>query len=482
MNLHQNYYLKFLDVNDKADPLSVIAQFFSSDWLPGHLKALAIWRKYLLSDEVFEDGRSGPANVLFTYEITIKLLEAVFLFSKTKRFRLLKDRIYLKIEDQIEQERREWIHYPGILDFKGLANPYEVILQVLERPLDDYNDQLHEWLEIALSTSSIDESLSVADFIWVYESIQKLYEASWVIRQREITLTLKKDTITRNNDLKEANGRTENNLVIYQTNCSFNIVPTIAELAGLEKLTDKIVSSIENVDLIIHLGTYPRPEAYYLLILVSENNKTTEHELVNRIEDLCKPMIDVCALVHKFDAFIRAINGENNFFYNALLNRQIAYQSKDFVIPAVKNFVNELTTKTTEETWKRWGMQGKSFFEAAQRCYEEGNYNLSLFLIHQAVENALSVIIRLCLGYRISIHNLARMLRITQIFTDDFKNVFDYNVAEDICLFKLLQSAYSAARYVDNFNVDKDSVNKLLKRVSMIIDMAEALYTKLIEN
>ncbi len=102
--------------------------------------------------------------------------------------------------------------------------------------------------------------------------------------------------------------------------------------------------------------------------------------------------------------------------------------------------------------------------------------------MHQAVESTLSAIIRVSLGYRLSIHNLARQLKITLIFTDDLKNVFDFTVASDVQLFDLLQTAYSAARYRDDFYADKDIVNALSDKVCKLYITAEGMYNQIIEQ
>ncbi|GAB2690543.1 hypothetical protein GCM10027037_11990 [Mucilaginibacter koreensis] len=102
--------------------------------------------------------------------------------------------------------------------------------------------------------------------------------------------------------------------------------------------------------------------------------------------------------------------------------------------------------------------------------------------MHQAVESTLSSIIRVNLGYRLSIHNLARQLRITLIFTDDLKNVFDFSVIEDVQLFELLQTAYSAARYKDDFKADKDTVKALSDKICKLFITAEGMYSQVMEQ
>jgi len=68
------------------------------------------------------------------------------------------------------------------------------------------------------------------------------------------------------------------------------------------------------------------------------------------------------------------------------------------------------------------------------------------------------------------------------IFTDDLKEVFDLSLAEDVQLFELLQTAYSAARYKDDFNPDQKLVKELSDKVCLLYMTAEQFYNEVIKR
>jgi len=51
--------------------------------------------------------------------------------------------------------------------------------------------------------------------------------------------------------------------------------------------------------MIIHIGTHAIPFTCYLLILISDGETTPEHEISNKIEDNCKFLANVHAIIHK---------------------------------------------------------------------------------------------------------------------------------------------------------------------------------------
>ena len=89
----------------------------------------------------------------------------------------------------------------------------------------------------------------------------------------------------------------------------------------------------------------------------------------------------------------------------------------------------------------------------------------------------LKAIIQAILGYRAQMHNLSRLLRLSLLFSDELKNVFDINAAEGAQIFTLLQNAYSQSRYNSSFEPDGESVRILAKRVNFFYSTAESIHT-----
>ncbi|UEG51844.1 HEPN domain-containing protein [Mucilaginibacter daejeonensis] len=480
----KNFYPRYLDQDEINEPLKVISDFFSADWLPGHLESLLEWRKHVIEECYYTDEhKKSPAGLLFTHQLNARLLEAAYLISRTKRALKLADAIHINFDVQLQREEREWLHYPIYLSPIERINPYFAISNFFKvYTVNQYLDFLYEWLETGLSNHSADEFLDTSDVIYFYENMQKLYEAAWIIKQREIEPTFKKNADAREETIIAQVKQYPVRLPLMNFHCRFNEAITPAEQLGLNQLIEIILKEIESVLMIIHLGTHPDPDTFYFLIITKEQDKTSEHQLLDKIEKKCGHLINVCAIVHKSDAFLRALEEGSRFFINALQKNKIAYQSSKFELPELRNPDGKFIKSQVEDIWNRWGKQGKDFLDTSLSCFDDGNYNLAVFLMHQAVESTLSAIIRVNLGYRLSIHNLARQLRITLIFTDDLKNVFDFSVVKDVQLFELLQTAYSAARYKDDFKADKDTVKALSDKVCKLFITAEEMYHQVIEQ
>ncbi|MDN3551579.1 HEPN domain-containing protein [Mucilaginibacter aquaedulcis] len=472
------FYPKYLDAEEINDPLNVIQDFFSVDWLPGHMEKLREWRKYVIEQNHYDEVKNSSATLLYTHQLNAKLLEALYMLSKTKLANKLADAINIHFEEQLHHEESTWLHYPVYLSPIQRINPYLALSNIFQvYSIDQYRDFLYEWLETGFSNDSADETLDISDVIYFYENMQKLYEVAWIIRQREFDPILKESWDNNELELGVKSQKTSG-LSLIKNNCSFNEQPNPTEWTGINQLVQFILQKVLSPQLIIFLGTHPHPSTIYLLIIVDDREKRPDHEIVKKIEDNCGHLINVYAIVHKSGAFIKAIGEGDRFFNNALLNNKICYQSADIILPELKPR-DQVDLKTTiEGYWRRWGCQGKDFWNAALNAHHDDNNNLAVFLMHQSVESTLNAIIRIILGYRLTIHNLKKLLGLTLLFTDDLINVFDSSSIEDVQLLTLLQDGYSAARYKEDFNTESKAVKALLDKTDKIVRLAENCYEK----
>lgn len=176
----------YLDQDEITDPIKVVHVFFSYSWLPDHLKMLKRWR----NDAALESSGSkkcSPDYLVYNYELTIKLIEAAWLLKRHKLGRLdVDDKQESDIAKwYIRTERKKLRDYPGNLSIREIVKPSSVLKKMFRiHKLDGYRKILNTWLHNALSTSTMEESLSKSEVITIYEQLVKLFEAAWLISQR----------------------------------------------------------------------------------------------------------------------------------------------------------------------------------------------------------------------------------------------------------------------------------------------------------
>lgn len=77
------------------------------------------------------------------------------------------------------------------------------------------------------------------------------------------------------------------------------------------------------------------------------------------------------------------------------------------------------------------------FLMCASECLENEQYGICAFMLHQAVEQACICLVRVHIAYRSKFHNLYRLLRLCQCFSERPFQLF-LSTPEDERLFDVL--------------------------------------------
>jgi len=161
--------------------IDFLGMFFDAGTLKEHRKDLKKWRYFVINDRKYK-GRQGTTHLLSLYEETIQLID------ETERFlapNTYFDEIQLTTLEELAKEKASWVCYPNNLSKREYMNPGKVIVDFFKHTTaNQYKEQLHEWLRLALSSKASYETLTSKQIIDVYDNLRKLYSAAWLIYNR----------------------------------------------------------------------------------------------------------------------------------------------------------------------------------------------------------------------------------------------------------------------------------------------------------
>lgn len=174
-----------LDEDELKNPYKAIQLFFDADHLSGHLEVLSYWQKLVVRPEYY-NRQNCPTNLLYMYKVTSKLIEAAYILRKTKGKSVAGKMGELSEDDYFANESSKWRAFPKNLGRKELLNPYRVFRKFFKAySLEEYREHLYDWLSDGLSPYPAYD-VHATHLITVYENLQKLFEAAWIIHEREI--------------------------------------------------------------------------------------------------------------------------------------------------------------------------------------------------------------------------------------------------------------------------------------------------------
>lgn len=129
--------------------------------------------------------------------------------------------------------------------------------------------------------------------------------------------------------------------------------------------------------------------------------------------------------------------------------------------------------KMAEEYYGDKFSDGLDFFKGANFYYQEENYHMTAFMLHQATESFLKTIPLVYILYGYKEHDLQFLIEKCKPYTLELAKVFPCDTDEEKRLFDLLRRAYLEARYNDKFVVTKADIDALVPKIELLRDIVE---------
>lgn len=130
--------------------------------------------------------------------------------------------------------------------------------------------------------------------------------------------------------------------------------------------------------------------------------------------------------------------------------------------------------KMAEEYYDDKFSDGLDFFKGANFYYQEENYHMTAFMLHQATESFLKTIPLVYILYGYKEHDLQFLIEKCKPYTLELAKVFPCDTNEEKRLFDLLRRAYLEARYnKKNFIVTKADIDVLVPKIELLRDIVE---------
>jgi HEPN domain-containing protein len=214
-----------------------------------------------------------------------------------------------------------------------------------------------------------------------------------------------------------------------------------------------------------------------LLVIIKEDEKRAEHEIIQISEQQCVPPVTVTCIAHKLPSVNQALEASSHFFSTLFHKGILLYDAGGISLLAPhESFTGCFQRSKAETYWNRWFGLAQRFFSLAGHSVTCGWPDQAIFLLHQAVEHTCIALIRVFTGYRSNTHNLSRLLSMTENFSLVPMSIFPRITKEESELFNLLLRGYSDTRYKDLYDITIQTANVLIDRVKELQAVAESLY------
>lgn len=265
----------------------------------------------------------------------------------------------------------------------------------------------------------------------------------------------------------------------------------------LARLTELIRAEIKDVVMVILYGSYARGtyvdcdqrtefgvtnfflSDYDILIVTKRRLGVKEFDVYTRIKDAFFGPMD--RSLHTNPQFINeSISHLNHnlelgqYFYSEIAKQGIMlFDSEEYKLSECRELNYAEIAKIAQKYYNNIIPFANRFFTNAGRDAQDGELRMSVFNLHQAVENYLRTIPLVYILYGYKDHDLELLMSYCKRYTLELAKVFPRNTEEEERLFKLLQRAYVEARYNDEFVVTKADIDALIPKIELLRDITE---------
>ena len=188
----------------------------------------------------------------------------------------------------------------------------------------------------------------------------------------------------------------------------------------------------------------------------NRNESTTVQFIDESIEDLNKALL-------KNRYFYADIKREGVMLYNSGRHKLARRRKQNF--REIKELAEEYYTEKFE--------RANSFLRSARHSYNDQDYKIASFHLHQACENYYNSIILTFTLYSQKEHSLIKLSARAKTHSLESSQAFPRDTEEEKRLFDLLQEAYIQARYNKLFRVTQEDIEALIPKVELLRDIAK---------
>lgn len=270
----------------------------------------------------------------------------------------------------------------------------------------------------------------------------------------------------------------------------------------LRHITAEVCKEIHNCEMIILYGSYARndyvdfderieynvPTSFMsdfdiLVLTAQEPTEITERKLVkvdtHFFSENRTPVQFLALSVQEMNKCLA-----NGRFFHVQVKEEgvMLFNKGDHQLIEGKPLNYEEIYAEAERYFKGKFKKGNSFVRSAVHAFNDKDYQLLSFNLHQACEfYFLAILLTYTLSNR-KVHDLSKMLRASLKYVPQLQSLFPFDSKEEKYIFNLLRKAYKEGRYNDDFNPSREEVIAQQKKVYALRDLTEKVCMQQLEK
>ncbi len=215
------------------------------------------------------------------------------------------------------------------------------------------------------------------------------------------------------------------------------------------------------------------PNSYYLLVVPEASETQADVHMQMQLEEDLKALANITIIVHRMEEINKALENGSSFFTTIYKKGTILYDQENeiFVVPSAGAALNKRIIKR-EAFWQQWYNLSEGFLKGSTFFKDENYHNLSVYMLHQALQHCYSGMLRVLTGYRTNTNGLRRLMKLIDNIMPESSFTNNRKTPEEVRLTSLLLKGFGDARYSEKFEITEQELSLITARVEDILKAA----------
>ena len=214
-------------------------------------------------------------------------------------------------------------------------------------------------------------------------------------------------------------------------------------------------------------------------LIVSQQTEQKEYvlkdKIINRTRHLFKTPVN--PIIHSLEYVNEGLEIGQYFFSDIVKEGVLLFEANNIPFSTPRDLTKEEQIQIAQRYFDIWFSDGNAFFKSVVFNFEENEYKLAAFLLHQTAERYYNTTLLVFTGYKPKTHNLEILRQYTKPLSKEIFAIFPYQSEdkEEENLFELLKRCYIDARYKENFIITKDELASLISRIKKLQEVVKRI-------
>ncbi len=271
----------------------------------------------------------------------------------------------------------------------------------------------------------------------------------------------------------------------------------------LKAIRDALIPKYGEIEMIILFGSYARGnyvekhtyvdkgityeyKSDYDLLIITTKNTTADNDtfiasVSARLDELNLPT-PPNPIFHGIE-FVNEQLRDGSFFFTEIKNDGIQlFTTNRFQLDKEQPKSPSEQKAKAQKDFDGWFESANGFFKTFEFNFNEKDFKIAAFQLHQATERYYGTIQLVFTGYKPKTHDIAVLGRLAKALDIEFGKVFTQATVEERRRFTLLRKAYVEARYNMDYTISKADLDYLSERVQLLKKLTEQICKAKIES